>query len=98
MKKPCLLYFFFVFLFGCCYHKVMWFTRIGDSITEGYGIAVQSKIAYLVILNNILGVKYSVLNCERSVAAIQKKAISYIGSVKNFRMFLRINQILLSSN
>jgi hypothetical protein len=76
----------------------MWFACIGDSINEGYGMAVQSKIAYPALLNNKLDAKYSVLNCERSVAAMQKKAISHIGSVKNFRMFLRINQILLSSN
>lgn len=73
MKKPCLLFLFSVFLLGSCYHKMMRVACVGDSITEGYGMAVQSKTAYPVILNNMLGTKYSVLNCGRSATTLQKK-------------------------
>jgi len=46
---------------------------VGDSITEGYGLVRQSKTAYPVLLNKILGSGYSVLNSGRSATALQKK-------------------------
>ena len=46
---------------------------IGDSITEGYGLARQSKTGYPVVLNRILGSGYSVLNSGRSATTLQKK-------------------------
>lgn len=46
---------------------------VGDSITEGYGLAVQSQTGYPVVLNSILGDKYSVLNSGRSATTLQKK-------------------------
>lgn len=46
---------------------------VGDSITEGAGMVAQSKTAYPVILNTILGKKYEVLNNGRSGATMLKK-------------------------
>lgn len=46
---------------------------VGDSITEGYGLACQSKTAYPVVLNSILGPTYAVLNSGRSATTLQKK-------------------------
>ena len=46
---------------------------IGDSITEGYGLAYQSKTGYPVVLNTILGAQYSVLNSGRSATTLQRK-------------------------
>ncbi len=45
---------------------------VGDSITEGAGIKNQSKQAYPVVLNEILGDRYTVLNAGRSAATLQK--------------------------
>jgi acyl-CoA thioesterase-1 len=47
---------------------------VGNSITEGYGLANQSKTAFPVILESILGSDYSVLNFGRSGATAQKKS------------------------
>lgn len=46
---------------------------VGDSITEGAGLAAQSQTGYPVILNTILGKKYEVLNNGRSGATMLKK-------------------------
>jgi alpha-L-fucosidase 2 len=46
---------------------------VGDSITEGYGLACQSKTGYPVVLDSILGSNYSVLNLGRSATTLQKK-------------------------
>jgi alpha-L-fucosidase 2 len=46
---------------------------VGDSITEGYGLAVQSKTGYPVALDSILGSGYTVLNSGRSATTLQKK-------------------------
>lgn len=46
---------------------------VGDSITEGAGLKVQSKTAYPFVLNRLLGPTYSVLNAGRSSATLQKK-------------------------
>lgn len=46
---------------------------VGDSITEGYGLAVQSKTAYPVVLDSLLGPDYAVLNSGRSATTLQKK-------------------------
>lgn len=43
---------------------------VGDSITEGAGMNDQSKTAYPVILQSMLGKGYSVLNCGRSGATM----------------------------
>jgi acyl-CoA thioesterase I len=45
---------------------------VGDSITEGSGLKVQSKTAYPAVLNNILGSEYAVLNSGRSSTTMQK--------------------------
>lgn len=46
---------------------------IGDSITEGYGLACQSKTGYPVVLDSMLGSGYAVQNCGRSATTLQKK-------------------------
>jgi len=45
---------------------------VGDSITEGYGLAVQSKTGYPVVLDSLLGAGYSVMNLGRSATTLQK--------------------------
>jgi alpha-L-fucosidase 2 len=56
-----------------CAENVVTIACVGDSITEGYGLAEQSKTAYPVMLDSLLGNKYSVLNCGRSATTLQKK-------------------------
>jgi alpha-L-fucosidase 2 len=46
---------------------------VGDSITEGYGLACQSKTSYPVVLDSLLGPGYSVLNLGRSATTLRKK-------------------------
>ncbi len=60
-------------IIGSCSNKIIKIACVGDSITEGYGLSNQSKTAYPVVLDSILGLKYSVLNCGRSGATLQKK-------------------------
>ncbi|HEX3024518.1 MAG TPA: GDSL-type esterase/lipase family protein [Chitinophagaceae bacterium] len=57
---------------------------VGDSITEGAGMAVQSKTTYPVILNNILGAGYLVLNCGRSATTLQKNGDFSYWNCKEF--------------
>jgi alpha-L-fucosidase 2 len=47
---------------------------VGDSITEGAGIPIQSKDAYPAVLQNLLGPKYLVFNAGRSGATMLKKS------------------------
>lgn len=56
-----------------CTNKVTRVACVGDSITEGYGLAVQSKTGYPVVLDSILGAGYTVLNSGRSATTLQKK-------------------------
>lgn len=45
---------------------------VGDSITEGAGIRMQSEQAYPVVLNELLGDRYYVLNAGRSATTLTK--------------------------
>jgi acyl-CoA thioesterase-1 len=60
-------------LFVSCSKEEIKVACVGDSITEGYALASESKTAYPVILGSILGANYSVINCGRSSTTIQKK-------------------------
>jgi alpha-L-fucosidase 2 len=57
-------------LYSCSPEKKV--VCVGDSITEGWGLENQSNTAYPAILDQILGPGYSVLNCGRSAATLQK--------------------------
>jgi acyl-CoA thioesterase I len=73
MKYPSIIFLFLIsILFVSCSRDIK-ITCIGDSITEGSGLADQSKNAYPAKLDSILGPGYSVLNCGRSAATLQKK-------------------------
>lgn len=61
-------------LISCTEKKEIKIACIGDSITEGSKIAIQSKYSYPVQLDSILGDGYSVLNCGRSGATLLKKS------------------------
>jgi acyl-CoA thioesterase I len=60
------------FVISCTSKKIK-VACVGDSITEGYGLACQSKTGYPVVLNSILGEKFTVLNSGRSATTLQKK-------------------------
>ena len=62
-----------VVLFISCSTKEITVAIVGDSITEGYGLSSQSRNAYPVMVDSILGSNYSVLNCGRSSTTVQKK-------------------------
>jgi alpha-L-fucosidase 2 len=61
-----------VVLFISCSKKEVKVAIVGDSITEGYGLSNQSRNAYPVMVDSILGSNYSVLNCGRSSTTVQK--------------------------
>jgi acyl-CoA thioesterase I len=63
---------FTLFLTSC--NKEIKVACVGDSITEGYGLSVQSKTGYPVVLNQLLGSNYSVLNLGRSATTLQRHA------------------------
>ncbi len=46
---------------------------VGDSITEGSGLEVESKTAYPVVLGMLLGDDYSVLNFGRSATTMNRQ-------------------------
>lgn len=73
MKNSYFLLFLSLLIMVGCSDKVLRIACVGDSITEGYGLAVQSKTSYPVMLDSILGPKYAVLNSGRSATTLQKK-------------------------
>jgi acyl-CoA thioesterase I len=72
LKSVILLIAINLLLFSCA-PKITKIACIGDSITEGYGLACQSKTAYPVVLDSILGPNYDVLNSGRSATTLQRK-------------------------
>jgi len=46
---------------------------VGDSITEGYEVGIQSKSAYPVVLNKMLGKDYTVFNFGRSATTMSRE-------------------------
>ncbi|HRZ96201.1 MAG TPA: GDSL-type esterase/lipase family protein [Paludibacter sp.] len=72
MKKIIPLFLTILLLSGCS-EKILKVACVGDSITEGAGLAKQSETSYPVMLDSILGRKYDVLNCGRSATTLQKK-------------------------
>lgn len=73
MKFPPIIFLFLIsMVFVSCSRDIK-IACVGDSITEGSGLADQSKNAYPARLVSILGPGYSVLNCGRSSATLQKK-------------------------
>jgi acyl-CoA thioesterase I len=73
MKKISFLLLIVIVMLGSCSEKILRVACVGDSITEGAGLAVQSKTGYPVMLDSILGAKYAVLNSGRSATTLQKK-------------------------
>ncbi len=74
MKKYTWFYAMFcMIVVSSCTNEVIRVACVGDSITEGYGFAVQSKTGYPVMLDSILGADYRVLNSGRSATTLQQK-------------------------
>lgn len=74
MNMKVLIVVIVAFSLAACTKKVYKVACVGDSITEGSGISVQSKDAYPVVLDGLLGEEYNVLNLGRSATNMQKKA------------------------
>ena len=64
---------------------------VGDSITEGHGIKIQSRDDYPVVLNRILGDGYSVQNCGKSGTTLQKDADYPYWICKEFSNAMALN-------
>jgi acyl-CoA thioesterase I len=64
---------------------------VGDSITQGAGTDDESKSSFPVILDSLLGHKYTVLNCGRSGATLQKKADKPFWKSKDFYNTIAFN-------
>ena len=62
-----------VLVLAGCSKPVSRVACVGDSITEGYGLAVQSKTGYPVQLDSMLGPDFAVMNMGRSATTLQKK-------------------------
>lgn len=61
----------FLLLFACSKKEIR-IACVGDSITEGYGLAWQSRASYPVLLDSILGDGYTVLNSGQSATTLRK--------------------------
>lgn len=73
MKKTIILLITILIFVVSCTEKTIKIACVGDSITEGYGLAVQSKTGYPVVLDSLLGNNYEVMNSGRSATTLQKK-------------------------
>lgn len=83
MKKNVFL-FILILLSVACTKQPLRIACIGDSITEGATIAVQSKYGYPVVLDSLLGDDYTVLNCGKSGATLQKNGDLPYWNTKEF--------------
>jgi acyl-CoA thioesterase I len=72
-KHTTLFYGLIALFLLACKPDVVRVACVGDSITEGYGLAIASKTGYPVVLDSILGEKYTVLNAGRSATTLQHK-------------------------
>jgi acyl-CoA thioesterase I len=85
LKKSAFITLLIISFFGfSCSNKIIKIACLGDSITEGAGVHWQSKDSYPVILDSILGKKYSVLNCGKSGATLLKSGDKPIWTYKEF--------------
>lgn len=73
-----------LFLFCSCCKTTTKIACVGDSITEGYSITEQSKYSYPVILENLLGEKFEVLNLGKSATTAQRKGDNPYWNSKEF--------------
>jgi alpha-L-fucosidase 2 len=66
--------FFLVFtaLAASCSKSPVRVACIGDSITEGTGLDLECRDSYPVMLDSLLGDRYTVLNCGRSTTTMLK--------------------------
>ena len=91
--KKLLSILFIVLITSSCITKV---ACIGDSITEGSGLKMQSKTGYPVVLNQLLGKKYTVMNCGRSATTLQKAGDFPYWTAKEFsNVFVFNPQIII---
>ena len=73
MKKARFLFItVFAFLLISCSKQPVKVACVGDSITEGFGLVVQSRTAYPAVLGHLLGTDYRVLNFGRSATTMNK--------------------------
>ena len=82
-----------VTFFISCSTKEIKVAIVGDSITEGYGLSNQSRNAYPVMVDSILGSD----DCLKLWAEtlLFENEDAPIGSAVNFIMYLLTNQISL---
>lgn len=78
MQKYLIQFIFLVILLAACDRDPVRIACVGDSITEGAGTTSQSRFAWPVKLDSLLGEGYAVLNCGRSGATMLKQSnLSY---------------------
>lgn len=72
MKRILLISIVALMAAACCQESKIKVACIGDSITEGFGISNQNINGYPEQLRNILGDKYTVINCGRSATTMMR--------------------------
>ena len=90
MKKILFFALIFISLISCTEKQVR-IACIGDSITEGAGINIQSSSAYPAVLGQILGDKAMVLNSGKSSTTLQKDGDFPFWNVKEFSNLFAFN-------
>lgn len=90
MKK--LLFLALIFLtVASCTEKQVRIACVGDSITEGAGITMQSTNAYPAVLEKILGTNAKVLNSGKSATTLQKEGDFSYWNTKEFSNLFAYN-------
>ena len=88
------IYLFLALIFitlSSCTKKQVRIVCIGDSITEGAGIIMQSTSAYPAVLGQILGDKTKVLNAGKSATTLQKEGDFPYWNTKEFSNMFAFN-------
>lgn len=83
MKKYLFLALVFISFLSCTQKHVR-IACVGDSITEGAGIPIQSTSAYPAVLDRLLGSKAKVLNSGKSATVMQKEGDFTYWNTKEF--------------
>lgn len=73
-----------VIFFTSCSQTPVKIACVGDSITEGIGIRSMNEHSYPVILSQLLGSEYEVMNFGRSSATMLKKSNFSFWDTKDF--------------
>lgn len=93
--KKLLISVFAIMTLATCSEKELRIACVGDSITEGAGINMQSTSSYPAVLEQILGKQVKVLNSGKSATVMQKEGDFPYWNTKEFSNLFAFNPELV---